>query len=573
VDTRAEEQLTGVAGWTGADPTPLQVISFKWSPDGKSIAFNAVSLVPPSKEEGADVRGNVADVYWGVNWNNRTAPPSTLLWLLDVAAKKAAPFTDDSLNVDSLDWSPDGTQMVLSARGVADDKGLQGDVYRLDVRTKKVVILLKQPGFDSDPVWSPDGKWIAFNSQHGTEDFLYRLWVAILPAAGGEPRYLTEKFQQETGQMLAYGKPIWSADSSHVYFGAYYRMANHLFRSPVGGGEMEKVTTGNDFYNEFSFSSDGKQIAFTRENINSPSEVFVSGSASFAPRQVTNLNPQWRTVRLPTVEHIKWRSQDGKFDVHGILVKPPDYREGERYPLLVEIQGGPSMVVPKFNHGAVYPIIPFALEGYVVLIPNTRGRGGYGDTFLRAIRENADFHPGPYGDMIAGVDHLVNGGIADANRMGVMGFSYGAGLTAYSVTQTGRFKAASASDGMSDMVSAAFQAAGDPQWRKIWRDQLGLTDPWDQDQYREMVRQSAVYHVRNVKTPVLLEAGENSLVDQWRMLYQGLQRFNVVSQLVIYPRTGHGVNEPKLLYDSYRRNSDWFDRWVLGKGPSADAGE
>lgn len=151
--------------------------------------------------------------------------------------------------------------------------------------------------------------------------------------------------------------------------------------------------------------------------------------------------------------------------------------------------------------------------------------------------------------------------------MGIMGFSYGAGLSAYAVTQTYRFKADSSQDGMSDMVSAALQTAGDPSWIDRWRDQFGLTDPWDPNQLREMVRQSPVYHVNDVKTPVLLEAGIHSFApDQWRMLYQALQRFKVPSQMVVYPRTGHGILEPKLLADSYRRNIEWFDYWVLGKG-------
>ncbi len=565
IGTPVEEQLTALDGWIGTEPTTLMPLSFKWSPDGKSIAFTAMSLSPPVKEAGEDDRGKVADVFWGVNWTSRTPPPVNKLWLLDIATKKAKPLTGDPLNVETLNWSPDGSRIALSARDKDADGSFQGDIYSLDVRTGKVDSLLKQEGFDSEPIWSPDGKWIAFNSQHGKEDLLYRLWVAVIPSAGGSPVYLTEKFQQETGQMLAYGKPFWSADSSRIYFGAYYRMSNHLFRVSANGGEVEKVSSDDDYYNEFSFSSDGRRVAFTRENVNAPTDVFISDTTRFMPKQVTNLNPQWRTLTLPTVEHIQWKSKDGEFDVHGLLVKPPDFKKGIRYPLLVEIQGGPSMVAAKFNHGPFYPILPFALKGYVIFIPNTRGRAGYGDKFLRAIREKGDFHPGPYDDMMAGVEYLVENGIADPNRMGILGFSYGAGLTAFAVTQTDRFKAASASDGMSDMVSAAFQAAGDPAWIKIWRDQFGLTNPWDPDQYREMVRQSAVYHVNKVKTPVLLEAGANSLVDQWRMLYQGLQRHKVTSQLVIYPRTGHGIQEPKLLFDSYRRNMEWFDQWVLGK--------
>lgn len=568
-DTGADEQLTALEGWIGADPRSLQTLFFKWSPDAKTIAF-AASFAPTPTQGGADeVRGKVVDVYWGTGiWGRGPASPPTRVWLLDVGTKKARPLSDDSLNVMDVNWAPDGQRLVLSAsKENTSDSFIQTDIYSLDVRTGKADNLVRQDGFDSSPVWSPDGKWIAFLSQRGKTDWLYRLWVTVVPAAGGDPVYLTEKFQRETGQTLTGNTPTWSPDSRHLYFPAYYHMANHLFRVAAAGGEVLKVTPGDDYYSHFSFSSDGRKVAFMSENVNTPPEAFVSGLPAFAPTAVTELHARWRTSRLPTVEHVTWKSGEGEFDLHGLLVKPPDFKEGARRPLLVEVQGGPSMVVAKFNHGQSYPILTLAMKGYVIFIPNTRGRGGYGDQFLRAIRDKGDFHPGPYRDLMSGVDYLIGRGIADPDRMGIMGFSYGAGLSAYAVTQTNRFKAGSSQDGMSDMVSAAIQIAGDPSWIDRWRDQFGLTDPWDPNQLREMIRQSPVYHVRDVKTPVLLEAGIYSFApDQWRMLYQGLQRFKVPSQLIVYPRTGHGIQEPKLLADSYRRNIEWFGYWVLGKG-------
>ncbi len=168
--------------------------------------------------------------------------------------------------------------------------------------------------------------------------------------------------------------------------------------------------------------------------------------------------------------------------------------------------------------------------------------------------------------MISGVDQLISQGLVDADRMGVVGFSYGSSLGAWTVTQTNRFKAASLGDGLTDFVMAGFRKAGSPTSVAVWKDFCGLGLPFNSSELEELKRQSPIYGVQNVKTPCLLEYGSESIApDHGKAFYQSLTAFQVPVEFIIYPRTGHGVEEPQLLQDSYEWNMEWFNFWVLGK--------
>ena len=541
-------------------------LDLKWSPDGKSIAFIAGV---GNMDEGNLTKGVEVDP----NWEPQLAAPNLglglsysgwkILNIIDVNSHKVTRLTDPPLNVLSLNWAPDGRRIVFSgSEGVGPDGFMKTDVYTADLATRKISTLIKQDGMDQDPVCSPDGKWVAFSSQKGVEDWLYGSVLALVPAAGGKPVYLTDSFFERAGSSFNSLDMTWSADSKFIYSDVRLRLSSQLFRVPVNGGEVVKITTDDSrYYTGFSYTADGGQIAFTSQSPTEPADVYVSSLSSFAPSKVTNVNPEQTRAAGPGFEVLSVRSQDDKFDIQSILIKPPNYQAGRKYPLVVFVQGGPSMVTLSYNIDSQYPLMVFANGGYLVLATNTRGRGGFG----RAFRNESAMGPNAVSDLLVSVDSLVQRGIADPSRLGIMGFSYGGYLTPYAITQTNRFKAASASEGIADMVYSAFVRGSASALGRGFRERFGVA-PYNEKDTNTMMQHSALYNIQKVKTPLLVEYGVNSLaLEQGRVLFQGLRYFNIPSEFIIYPRTGHGVSEPRLLEDSMSRNLTWFDYWLLGK--------
>jgi dipeptidyl aminopeptidase/acylaminoacyl peptidase len=238
--------------------------------------------------------------------------------------------------------------------------------------------------------------------------------------------------------------------------------------------------------------------------------------------------------------------------------------------MLVAILGGPSGVLQETNPIPwSYPLLVLAERGYVILIPNTRGRPGNGIAFTHAIRDERSFLANPFTDVMAGVDAMVARGIADPAKLGVLGFSYGGSLTAFAVTHTDRFVAAIYGEGSPDLLGgmAEYQTK---RWLSLNRDGAGINSPFEQDDIQHMMEQSPIYQLDRVRTPVLIESGEKSAWKTDRQLYRGLAHFGVPAEFWVYPRSGHGWDEPKLMQDAYRRHIAWFDYWLLGH-PYPDA--
>ncbi|MCI0627433.1 MAG: S9 family peptidase [Acidobacteria bacterium] len=552
--------------WEG-NPRDVPV-DFEWSRDGQFIAFVAgtSSTAEAELKQGAEV-----DVTWSP-WQGvgKPAEAPALLHIVDLGTHQVRRLTDGSLIIDSFDWSPDSRQLVVSA---SEDSRwgnyMRTDLYLVERQTGTVRSLHKQTGMDAKPVWSPDGNWIAFASQRGRENWMGTTVVAAISPAGGKPRYLTEDLLAK-GTMFGWTPVYWSANSDAVYFAVQFHMSYHLFRVPLVEGNAVMVTPDDGrFYSDFSFSQDNRHAVFARESVAEPPDIYLSSLSPFKPIRLTEMNPQLADVAKAQVEVVKWRSKDNKWDIHGALIKPPDYQVGKKYPLLVFLFGGPSMVRLQHNLGGpsqLYPIQVFAAHGYLVLAPNTRGRGGFGEAFENAIGTEKSYGPNPYEDMMGGVDLLVERGIADPDRLGILGFSYGAYLSAYSLTQTDRFKAASIGEGVAmDIPYVIFGAGGHAPRMNLYRDMWGFGSPYDPAEMKEMMRQSPAYHVQNVKTPVLLEYGASGGPEQGKIFFQGLKYFNIPSEFIVYPRTSHGIEEPLLREDSYKRNLAWFDYWLLDK--------
>jgi dipeptidyl aminopeptidase/acylaminoacyl peptidase len=570
-DTRATEPLTRLARWQAVDPRTVQPAFFRWSPDSRAIAFAAFWPIQPdsSRDLTTMSRGQSVGVDWtkANHWPGARTSTNASLWLAEVGTRRVRRLTHDSLHVSDIAWSPDGLRIAISAAGRPEDVPYKSDLYLMDVRTGAVRLLVAQPGWDAVPAWSPDGRWIAFESQRGRVDWNYSSYLAVVSPDGGAPRYLAEGFDQKVANWPHLLD--WAADSRSVYFHAYVRLGQHVYRAGLDGGPAESVTGGSRFLDHFSIAPGAGSMAVAVEDPVTPPDVYVSPLDGFAPRRLTDLNPGWAAFPKPRVDTVTWQSRDGKFDIEGLVIAPPGAAPGTRHPLLVFLEGGPSSVRAGFqlDDPAAYPLMALATRGYLIFAPGSRGRPGSGRAYRDAMPLRSDFLPGPYEDVMAGVDHLVQSGMVDSTRMGVMGFSYGGALSAYTITRTARFRSASINEGPANFLRYAVTVAGQRDRVAILHDQAGFGSPWHPDSLRTLMEQSGIFRMDRVRTPTLLEFGMTSLAEpDGTEMFGVLQRFGVPSALVVYPRTGHGVEEPLLREDSYRRNLAWFDYWVLGRG-------
>jgi dipeptidyl aminopeptidase/acylaminoacyl peptidase len=289
----------------------------------------------------------------------------------------------------------------------------------------------------------------------------------------------------------------------------------------------------------------------------------VSGLDRWAPVQISHTQ-DLPAQSLGKSEVVSWRSADGQ-TIEGLLTYPVGYAPGTRVPLLVVVHGGPTGVFLRSFTGtpSPYPVAIFAERGYAVLRANVRGSSGYGRDFRYA--NYGDWGGGDYRDILAGVDALVAKGLADPERLGIMGWSYGGYMTSWVITQTRRFKAASVGAGVTNLMSFT----GTADIPSFIPDYFG-GDFWDVfDRWRT---HSAMFNVRGVSTPTLILHGEQDLrvpISQGYELYNALKRQGVATKMVVYPRQPHGIQEPKLMLDAMNRNLEWFDHWLLGRPASA----
>jgi dipeptidyl aminopeptidase/acylaminoacyl peptidase len=256
-------------------------------------------------------------------------------------------------------------------------------------------------------------------------------------------------------------------------------------------------------------------------------------------------------------EVIKWKSKDGR-EIEGLLTYPNGYTAGTKVPLILNIHGGPAGVFQQSYIGGrgVYPIATFASKGYAILRPNPRGSSGYGTEFRRANIK--DWGGMDYEDLMTGVDHVIAMGVADVNRLGVMGWSYGGYMTSTIITKTRRFKAASAGAPVTNLMS--FNGTADiPSF---------VPDYFGGDQWNDpatYAKHSAMFNIKGVTTPTLVQHGEADIrvpIEQGYQLYMALKRQNVPTRMLILPRQPHGPNEPKMQIAAMQSNLDWFDKYL-----------
>jgi dipeptidyl aminopeptidase/acylaminoacyl peptidase len=356
---------------------------------------------------------------------------------------------------------------------------------------------------------------------------------------------------------------FWSEDGGTIFFNEGIRATNQLLALDIESNTVRQVTDEQASLSVNRDDDTGTFLINYSDGMTPPTMFTVTGIDRVTDRsawvQLTDANPQVRGFQLGQQEEITWRSKDGS-TVGGVLVKPVDYREGQRYPLIVAIHGGPASAdVLSFNGG--YGSQVYAGAGYVVLRPNYRGSTNYGEKHKTDIVGN--YFPPGFDDIMAGVDHLIAQGIVDPDRMGALGWSAGGHWSNWILTHTDRFKAISSGAGTSNWIS--MYAQSDVQRNRQFY--LGNELPYDDfDAYWE---QSPLQYIRNAKTPTMIHVVEGDPrvpSPQSVELHMALRKLGVPTELFMYPGSSHGIPDPRNRLVKSVSEMAWMDYWVRGMG-------
>lgn len=532
--------------------------AYEWSPDGASIAYVAIDPASlPQRDPVARVHGETG--------------PRHQLYLLDLERGTSSQLTRVAGTVhvnffgggSSFSWSPDGSRIAFAVQpGRSFEDAYRSDVYVVSIEEGRVRPLIERQGMDFRPLFSPDGRWVAFVSSYGAIDRLGSHGLSVVAAEGGEPRDIGKTHGQAF--LDAPNGHEWTADGRALLYGAPRGATRQLLALSVADGALAMVSEGQAVHTAFTFSADRSRMAFLGSGPGRPYDVFVSPIESFQPRRLTRLNRDLEDVAMPGMETIRWRNPQG-MEIEGVLVKPPDFESGRRYPLVAWMHGGPEgHAVLAFDPTVPFPLAGFdpspiqllAARGYVVLLPNFRGSAGYGREFLRAVI--GELGPAPLEDLLSGIDHLIEAGIADPDRLGVMGWASGAYKAAHAITASRRFAAAALGAGPTELRMAYGEGDFPVQWESL----MGGA-PWEVPERYD--RDSPLRQANEVRAATLLMHGaDDALVPpiQTQQFHTMLSLSGVTTELVTYPGQGHGLLHPRARADAMRRMLDWFERWL-----------
>jgi dipeptidyl aminopeptidase/acylaminoacyl peptidase len=523
--------------------------NFEWSPDGKHIAF--IMTDPKTDEEEKNDKGR-NDYRW-VDENTKHARLYVIPVMKDANGKREArKLTAANFSVSAMDWSPDSSKIVFShVKSTIANDWPTADVSVIDVTGGRITTLANTGAAESSPTYSPDGRWIAISLSDNPPRWAQSNRIAIIPAGGGAPRPMAYSPDEQPGIIG------WSADGKMIYFSEAKGTDTGLYTLDIAANKVSEVDKMYGVFNT-TLSPKSGLFAFVWQSAMSPPEIYVAPvSKVAAPVKITNVNAEAAKMPMPKTDVIKWKAKDGK-EIEGLLTYPVGYQSGQKVPFILNIHGGPAGVFQKSFVGGrgVYPLASMAQKGYAILRPNPRGSSGYGTAFRRANFK--DWGGMDYEDLMLGVDKAIEMGVADPSRLGVMGWSYGGYMTSTIVTKTKRFKAASAGAPVTNMMS--FNGTADiPDFIP---DYFG-GNSWDNlDIY---VKHSAMFNVKGVSTPTLIQHGEADLrvpIAQGYEFYNALKQQGVPTRMVVLPRQPHGPNEPKMQLICMQSNLDWFDKYL-----------
>jgi dipeptidyl aminopeptidase/acylaminoacyl peptidase len=535
----------------------VDVEQFAWSPDGKRIAYIQRDA---DTEEEEKMKKEKKD--WTIIDNWKYAHLYTVAFEKTPTAasgkseRKMRRLTKGDFHVTSFDWSPDSKSIAFAHQLTPSaDSWSTMDISIVPSDSGVVRSLVAMHGLDSGPRYSPDGHMIAFVSDGGNPKWAGTSDVYLQPATGGQPKKLSETPDRQASILS------WSGDGKEIYISETNHTSVRVFVMPTNGGNTKVLTPGAGNYTNASFSADGRAIAFIHQTPEITPEVFTTPLLKFEPKKLSDANKDFPKLPMGKTEVIRWKSKDGK-EVEGLLTYPVNYNSGKKYPLVLNIHGGPAGVFTQnfTAGGSVYPIQTFAQQGYAILRPNPRGSSGYGRDFRHANYNDWGF--GDYDDDQSGVDKVIAMGVAHPDSLVICGWSYGGYMTSFTVTKTNRYKAASLGAPVTNLMSFV----GTSDIAGFLPDYFG-GEYWDRMEV--YMKHSAMFNIKNVKTPTQVIHGERDVrvpISQGFEFYTAVRRLGVPSEMITYPRTPHGVQEPKFIQDIGERVLLWFNTQLKRKG-------
>src|SRR5215813_6239699 len=515
------------------------VSGFRFSPDGKRLVLTATDQ--PSKDE--EDRKKVKDDTLVIDHDIRMSH----LWLFDIDKKEEKRLTEGNFTVSDPQWSPDGTRITYTTRPTpkADDGDLS-DLWMLTVASREKKKIVGDEGSSDNARWSPDGKWIAYTGNPNLTGGVSNSFLYVMPADGGPAKQMSGKFD------LSVGTPVWTPDGKALYFSTNALEAIEVYRIDVSNGVTAQVSRRGGSTGISEINRDGKTIVGTTSSAQQPTEIYASKTDA-VPQVITHQNAWLDDYALATTEIVRWKSKDG-MDIEGVLTKPVGYAAGTKVPFLLNPHGGPTGASLDSWNGTAQVL---AANGFAVLQPNFRGSTGKGLAFAQANKNT--WGKGDYEDCMTGVDAMIAKGIADPDRMGAFGWSYGGYMTFWILTQTDRFKAVSPGAGLTNIYSMYSQTDIHRYLNWFYTDKA----PWEnQDLYWD---RSPMKYVNNVKTPTMIMHGQVDTrvpIAQAQEFYQALVERKVPVEFVVYPRENHGFTEPRHQMDRVRRYVRFFAKYL-----------
>ena len=551
-DNRNAIYLLSVGGGEAEQLTEVKsgVSDFAWAPDGRSIAFTMTDPKSEDEEKNDKARN---DFRW-IDENLKMSRLYVIAIQKDANGKREPrKLTTGNFNVDAFDWSPDSSRIAFNhTKTSGANDWPTSDVSIIEVANAKISVLANSTAAENSPFYSPDGKSIAVMAVE--PKWAQAAVIQIFPTAGGAPKSLATSYDGQPGMAG------WSADSKRIFFSEAKGTGTQVYAVDVTANRIDEIKTTPAVFSAISLNKTGTTFGFIRQTADTPGDAYIAAVSDFTPVQISRVNADAKIPALGRTEVVRWKSKDGK-DVEGLLTYPVGYQAGQRVPLILNVHGGPAGVFQQSFIGGrgSYPLATFASRGYAILRPNPRGSSGYGTEFRRANMQ--DWGGGDYQDLMTGVDRVIEMGVADPDRLGVMGWSYGGYMTSWIVTQTKRFKAASAGapvtnlmsfNGTADIPSFIPDYMGGQSWEVIERYQ----------------KHSPMFNVKGVTTPTMVQHGDADVrvpISQGYEFYNALKAQGVPTRMLVLPRQPHGPNEPKMQLAAMKANVEWFEKYLGAK--------